>query len=242
MSCPGAEECASRELRMMSELQQYHVEDSASDCIAEAIRRMIISGEMKPGDKINQRSIAQRLKVTTTPLREALSKLEQDGTVQRMTGLGVFVRKYTRDEVRQIYLLREVNEGLAARLCAENASDRQIERLESVVHELNATRESGDLERMRAIEMTFHERIAGLCGAPIVEEQIRKMMFIRSTIMSLSGPISKDYDFAPEADHGEIVAALRLRDGLGAEAAMRKHIANGYRSYTDWLDRMEDQS
>ncbi|MCL5104780.1 MAG: GntR family transcriptional regulator [Armatimonadetes bacterium] len=226
----------------MLPLHQYHLEESAADSIAEVIRKMIAAGELKPGDRINQRTIAQRLDVTTTPLREALSKLEQDGTVQRLAGTGVFVRAYTRNEVRQIYLLREVNEGLAARLCAENASDRQIERLESMVVELNSARESGNLERVRAVEMAFHERIAQLCGAPIVEAQIKKMMFVRSTIMSLSGPISREYDFAPEADHGEIVAAIRERDGSKAEAAVRKHIANGYRSYLAWLDYMEDES
>jgi DNA-binding GntR family transcriptional regulator len=225
----------------LPDLEQYNIEDSAADSIAGAIRKMIVAGEMKPGDKINQRSIAQHLNVTTTPLREALSKLEQDGMVARLAGAGVFVRNYTRDEVRQIYLLREVNEGLAARLCAENASDRQVERLESMVVDLNDARESGDLERVRAVELAFHERIAQLCGAAIVEAQIKKMMFIRSTIMSLSGPISKDYDFAPEADHGEIVAAIRERDGLKAEAAMRKHVANGYRSYLAWLDALEDE-
>jgi DNA-binding GntR family transcriptional regulator len=226
----------------MLELEQYNIKDSAADSIAEAIRKMIIDGEIKLGDKINQRSIAQRLNVTTTPLREALSKLEQDGTVHRLAGIGVFVRKYSRDEVRQIYLLREVNEGLAARLCTENASDRQIERLGAMVVELDAARQSADLERVRAVEMAFHERIAHLCGAPIVEAQIKKMTFIRSTIMSLSGPVSKEHDFAPEADHSEIVAAIRQRDGLRAELAMRKHVANGYRSYLAWLDSLEDES
>lgn len=153
----------------MLELEQYHIEDSAADCIAEAIRKMIVAGEMKPGDKINQRSVAQMLNVTTTPLREALSKLEQDGIVQRVAGAGVFVRSYTRSEVRQIYLLREVNEGLAARLCAENASDRQIEGLGLMVFDLQSARKSGNLELVRAVELSFHERIAYLCGAQIVE-------------------------------------------------------------------------
>lgn len=225
----------------MLQSHQYHMEDSAADSIAEAIRKMIAAGELKPGDRINQRTIAQQLNVTTTPLREALSKLEQDGTVQRLAGTGMFVRAYTRDEVRQVYLLREVNEGLAARLCAENASERQIERLELMVDELSKARDSADLERVQALELAFHERIAELSGAPIVELQIKKMMFIRATIISLSGPVSREFDFAPEADHGEIVAAIRERHGSKAEAAMRRHIVNGFRSYLSWLDRLEDE-
>lgn len=226
----------------MLELNNYRLEDSAANSIADAIRGMIATRELKPGDRINQRTIAQRLNVTTTPLREALSKLEQDGTVQRLAGTGVFVRAYSRDEVRQIYLLREVNEGLAARLCAENASDRQIERLESMVNDLACARRSADLERVRSLETEFHERIAQLCGAPIVELQIKKMTFIRSTIMSMSGPIFDENLIVPEADHSDIVSAIRGRDGQRAEVAMRKHIANGYREYLLWLDSVEDAS
>jgi DNA-binding GntR family transcriptional regulator len=111
-----------------------------------------------------------------------------------------------------------------------------------MVDELSEARESGDLERVRVLELAFHERIAQLSEAPIVEEQIKKMMFVRTSIMSLSGPISREYDFGPAADHGEIVAAISERDGSKAEAAMRKHVANGYRSYLAWVDDWEDES
>ncbi|MHB0913155.1 MAG: GntR family transcriptional regulator [Armatimonadota bacterium] len=225
---------------MINRTDNLYPEPIVPERIVERIKDMIACGELKPGERINQRRIAEVLGITTTPLREALGKLEMDGTLKRINGLGVFVRRYTREEVRDLYLMRGVLEGLAARLCAERASDAEIAQLETIAKEIDDLRSKDDYNELKAREIALHEMLAHFSGSTLLEEELKRAFFIRTTIARLSGACLQEADLSPEADHGTITAAIRARDGARAEEAMKKHVANGLEATLSWLEENKE--
>jgi len=214
-------------------LHELYPEANAPENVVEQVRKLIASGELKPGQKLNQRKLASNLGVTTTPLREALGKLEREGTLTRINGVGVFVRRYSSEEVRDLYLIREVLEGLAARLCAERASDRDLDQLEALAESISEARSADDLRLVKEREIEFHELIAACSGSQLLEEDLRRALFIRRTVVSVSGP-EQPADYNPLSDHRLLVQVIKSRDAAEAEKLMREHVANGLVAALEW--------
>lgn len=215
-------------------LHELYPEANAPENVVDQIRKLITSGELKPGQRLNQRKLASRLGVTTTPLREALGKLEREGTLVRINGVGVFVRRYSAEEVRDLYLIREVLEGLAARLCAERATDRDLDELRQIADEVFAARSAKDLRALKEKEIEFHEKVAACSGSLLLEEDLRRALFIRRTVVSVSGPELQPEDMSPLSDHRLLVEYIQSRDGGKAEKLMREHVANGLAAALKW--------
>ena len=159
---------------------------SSSEEAYEAIRRAILDGTLRPGERIVEQRLAKMLDVSRTPVREALHKLERENLVAR-SGRGMAVQTFTPEEVRDIYDLRAHIESFAARRAAERISDLEIAELRAVQDQLAAEvarEESDDVEWLREparLNQQFHllvvraarsaplERIvAGLGQTPLI--------------------------------------------------------------------------
>ena len=213
----------------MSSDGNIYPEAHAPDNIVKEIKDLISAGVFKSGERLNQRKLAKRLGITTTPLREAFSKLERDGALKRINGIGVFVRKYSKDEIRDFYLMREVLEGLAARLCAERASEEEINRLEALGRSITKAIAERNLDKVRELEVAFHELIAACSGSVLLQEELRGALFIRTTIFKFT-TLGIYTALEMESSHESIVAAIRARDCEAAENTIKKHIATGFRA------------
>lgn len=224
-----------------TDLAELYPEANVAENLVSKLRMMIASGGLKPGERINQRKIAEKLGITTTPLREALGKLEREGVVKTIRGLGVFVRRYSLDEVKDLYLVREVLEGLAARLCAERASEQALAEIEKLGRTVNQARDEGDLEKLKEKHVAFHELIAFSSGSSVLKGELKRVLFIQSAILLFFlSPVAR----APcprEADHELVAAAIRTRDGQTAELAMRKHVAEAMIAILPWLAESQDR-
>jgi DNA-binding GntR family transcriptional regulator len=104
-----------------------------SKVLCDQLETMILSGQMKPGERLNEQQLAQRFGVSRGPIREAVRALEGAGYVEAVTNKGVFVRQVTMAEVRELYDVRAALFGLAGRLLAERAGDAIIARLEGML-------------------------------------------------------------------------------------------------------------
>ncbi len=215
-------------------LHELYPEANAPENVVDQVRELISSGELKPGQRLNQRKLASQLGVTTTPLREALGKLEREGTLTRINGVGVFVRRYSAEEVRDLYLIREVLEGLAARLCSERASGRDVDELKTLADIIYGARRAGNLSVVNQREIEFHEKVAACSGSKLLEEELRRALFIRRTVVSVSGPQMQSEDSSPPSDHRRLVECIKSGDGSSAETLMREHVANGLTAALRW--------
>lgn len=188
-----------------------------------AYRRLldeIRSGTLAPGARLREIELAERLGISRTPVREAIRQLESDGLVTHLPRQGATIRSLDHAEVVELYEMRAVLEGTAARLAARAASDIELAELAALNAEL-ATAPAG--AQAREINRVFHRTLIEAARNRFL---IKAMSALQKTLLIL-GPTTlaePDRAVAAVAEHGAVLGALMARDGAGAEAAMRAHV------------------
>nr|WP_138467078.1 GntR family transcriptional regulator [Poseidonocella sp. HB161398] len=189
----------------------------------------IRSGALAPGTRLREVELASRLGLSRTPVREALRLLEAEGLVAHLPRQGAVVRQLDYAEVAELYEMRSVLEGTAARLAARIASDVELEELEvlqlAVEAALARADERGSSEANRQFHAALHDaaRNRFLIGA--IRGMEKTMLILGPT--TLADPERRA---GAAEEHRAILAALRARDGSAAEAAMQRHIRNAQRA------------
>ncbi|THH38150.1 GntR family transcriptional regulator [Aliishimia ponticola] len=180
----------------------------------------IREGSLLPGDRLRETELAQRLGVSRTPVREAIRQLEADGLVAHVPRTGATVRRLDYPEVMELYEMRAVLEGTAARLAARAASDIELEELAALHDRLAAT---GDPKEAARLNRVFH---ATLLDAAKNRFLSKSMGSLQKAMMILGPTMLSDSARAEAADdeHRRVLDAMAARDGAAAEAAMRAHI------------------
>lgn len=182
------------------------------------------SGEFAPGARLLETELATRFGVSRTPVREALRRLETQGVVTHEPRKGAVVATLDYDQLGELYAVREVMEGLAARLAARHASEAEILLLREMIAEdekvLDPRGQSQANKRFhRQLHQCSHNRYLIQTLDPIR----RSMALLTKTTFSFPKRIADS-----NAEHAIIVDAIEARDGDAADAAARKHIANAY--------------
>src|SRR4030095_13504060 len=129
------------------------------DRVADLIKGAILSGKLKPGDRIVELKIAKELDVGTTSVREALFELERQGFVRRINNKGAYVTELSANDTRQIYRLRAELEGLAVELLTEHVQDADIEALEKIIDEMKRLAREDNLIQFYEADLQFHKTL-----------------------------------------------------------------------------------
>ncbi|SHJ36865.1 transcriptional regulator, GntR family [Ruegeria lacuscaerulensis ITI-1157] len=186
----------------------------------------IRNGQLLPGDRLRETELAERLGVSRTPVREAIRQLEADGLVAHLPRIGASVRRLDYAEVMELYEMRAVLEGTAARLAARAASDIELEELAAIDGDLANATDGAEAFRLNRM---FH---AALLDAAKNRFLHRSMTALQKALMIL-GPTTlaeSDRLEAAKEEHAVVLAAIRARDGAAAEARMRAHIEASQRA------------
>jgi DNA-binding GntR family transcriptional regulator len=191
-----------------------------------ALRREIISGQLRPGERLTERQLAERLRVSPTPIREALQRLEHEHLIARTDTRRIQVAQPSATKLYELTLIEAALRAAGARLAAENATDDELIAIEqahkdfanltpSPERALAATRRLHDL-----IDRASHNEtlITMIATATAFDLQFRL-----DTAAEIFGPNPKSA-LDRHREHREIVKALRARDGARAEELMRQHI------------------
>ena len=181
----------------------------------------IRSGKLPPGSRLRETEIAERLAVSRTPVREAIRRLEADGLVDHLPRSGAVVRKLEYPELMELYEMRTVLEGTAARLAARAASPVELEELVAINDEMRAA--AGRTEVVIGLNRQFHKLLLDAARNRFL---LRAMATVENTLLILGSSSMAKPDRAREAvdEHREVLDALLARDGAAAEAAMRRHM------------------
>ena len=198
--------------------------------VAELLRERILSGEIAPGERLQQVPLSEELGVSRTPLREALALLARDGLLDYAPNRGYAVRAFRLSDVEQAFEARGRLESLAARLCAQNGMPEAVlERLRECVAGGDRILAKGildpdDLPAYRAINVCFHETILETAGNRWVIDFVRQCHNV--PLASDRVFIWQDYDLIKRShdDHHRILWALAARDPERADYLMREHI------------------
>lgn len=202
---------------------------SAPASAYEQLRARILNGEIRPGERLREVELAEDLGLSRTPVREAIRRLEQDGIVEHAAHKGAVVRLLDQSSITELYTIREVLEGTAARLAAQHASETEIEALEEVL----ATQppESDDLDAAEASRRNaiFH----GAIGQAAHNRFLLSAMDGIASALTLLGPTTlamKGRIDAARTEHQAILSAIAARDADAAEDAARAHIRSAHRA------------
>ncbi|MFO1315820.1 MAG: GntR family transcriptional regulator [Burkholderiales bacterium] len=202
------------------------------DFAYEAMLRAIADGTFKPGDRMRELAISQWLGVSRTPVREGLRRLEADGLLAHTPHAGMLVTPVDRRMVAELYEMREVLEGTAARLAAENATRADVEALEALLAQ--EERLPADPDAAARHNRAFH---AALYQSAHNRYLLKSLRAIADALLLL-GPTtlnSARRQRAARAEHGGIVARIAARDADGADALARAHIEAAYRERVQLL-------
>ncbi|QFT45389.1 HTH-type transcriptional regulator LutR [Roseivivax sp. THAF40] len=177
-------------------------------------------GRLNPGDRLRETELAEQLGVSRTPVREAIRQLEADGIVAHVPRQGASIRMLDYAEVMELYEMRAVLEGTAARLAARAASEIEIEELCDMN---DALARIGTAPEAFTLNRQFHAAILDAAKNRFLSRSITSL---QKALMILGPTTLTEPDRAEKAvtEHRDILAAITARDGAGAEAAMRAHI------------------
>lgn len=196
-----------------------------------ALRRAILGRKLPPGRKLVVRVLAEELGLSPTPIKEALAALEREGLVQAIPHRGYFVSNPSPEDIREIYSLREVLEGLAARLAVENNGKTLPKQLEKILAQQRKAAQAGDLEAYGDLDLEFHKTLWEasrnkrlLAVAETIDGQIR-LLINSSAVIPGRLPLSL-------AEHEAVLEAVSRYDAEAAEAAMRAHVQRAKEALT----------
>jgi DNA-binding GntR family transcriptional regulator len=181
---------------------------------------MLRAGTLGPGDRLMEADLAARFRTSRTPVREALRQLEAEGLVSHVPRVGATVRRLDYSEVVELYEMRAVMEGTAARLAARMASAVEL----AALAEVNlALAEATEPARAASLNRVFHARLLDAARNRFLSQAALGL----ERTMSILGPSTLG-DAARAAaaveEHAAVLDALSARDGGQAEALMRRHI------------------
>src|SRR5579859_180782 len=216
----------------MSDILSHKVSArSLVDVLAERIEAAIISGDLQPGSKIREQTLAASLGVSRGPLREAIRRLEGRKLLQRTPNIGVSVAALSPTDLYEVLQLREVLEGLACALAAKNMTDQELKALAELLdqHQQQRSVQEGIGYYQESKDFDFHFRIVkGSRNARLVQMLCEDLYYLLRVYRYKS---STKPGRAKQAlkEHKDVVAALLRRDAEDAERKMRLHISNARR-------------
>jgi DNA-binding GntR family transcriptional regulator len=195
------------------------------DDAAQTLRDAILRGRFRAGARLRQVELADSLGISRTPIREALVRLQDEGLVELLPGGGVRAKLLNLDEAVELYDLREVLDGLAARLAATRADAPALARLERLLERMARSMAGADAHQWFGAHVAFHEEIVRAAGNRPLG---RLLSVVRQSVQHFHPLLLRTERRLEHAwnEHRGIYAAIAGRDPAAAERLARAHIAN----------------
>lgn len=205
--------------------------NSAQDRAYDHVKSQILSLALKPGDWVKAQDIATEVSVSRTPVREALSRLEQEGYVRRDGGWGYVVQSITLKEARDLYKVREALEAEAAREAVGQVTPAQLQALEAHLKKADQARTRRRLAAFRSNTRSFHAGIARLSNNSLLA---RMLAGLEGRVQLLGAMVFEKHEQRMDEvleENGAILDALREGDAARAEAEARRHVQRAWDAY-----------
>lgn len=200
------------------------------ELIYEHIRQKIFSGELKIGERLIEKDLAEKLKVSRTPVREALRKLETEGLVVHLPRKGVVVKGFSREDVIEIYSIREALEALAITYTVKNITDEELEKLQECLEQMRRYTEQDDTENLFRVSQEFNDILINSCRMPrlinLISTYQEYLARFRKVTMK-----SRERKLSALQEHEEIFKAVAKRDAKRAKKLVRDHLKKALETY-----------
>jgi DNA-binding GntR family transcriptional regulator len=213
-----------------------HKDINAWEIVYEFLKDKIIDGTYAPGEKLNEREIAKLVNVSRTPTREALKKLEFEGYVTNYVNRGVFVKKYSPEELDVLQKMLILLEGLAIDMAAPKLSKRDFANLENMADQGQSLSSEMNYRAYMELNLEFHLYFSKITGSRELLDtisQLRRKLyrFYYSHIIMAHGP------FKYVNDHKEIIEALRGKINKNPRKIMERHIERSRKIFMNFYSK-----
>jgi DNA-binding GntR family transcriptional regulator len=188
--------------------------------------------------RLDERALGEQLGVSRTPVREAISRLEQEGIVQNIARRGAFLVRKNKQEILDIVDVWAALESMAARLATSRASDEEIAQLRKNFTSYDGEDARTHIDEYSDTNIEFHQTIINLAKSELISQMSAQLFFhmraIRTTTIKDRGRVAQSV-----MDHTRIIEAIEERDAYHAEQLVRDHaleLAKHIERYVDYLD------
>jgi len=212
------------------------------DKVYHALREAVMSMDIYGGDeppKLDERRLAEELGVSRTPVREAISRLEQEGLVETIPRRGAFVIRKTKREVLEIISVWAALESMAARLATTVANDEEIGQLRELFVTFETTHGAeANIDEYSDTNIRFHQSIIALSKSELLKS-MTDTLFVHMRAIRAQTIMERDRMSRSIIDHMHIIEAIEARDTQLAERLVREHsfgLAEHINDYVDYLD------
>lgn len=200
----------------------------------------ILNGRIHPGDRIIEARVAEEFAVSQAPVREALRDLDVLGFIESSPFRGAIVREISAEELLQLYPIRAVLEGLAAREAATRIQPAALRKLQKLLETMRSVAAGGDQRQAVQIDFAFHLTIVEASENRLLQQIWDRMRLATTTALTVSKSAHSLSEIAER--HAAVLEALRAHDPDAAEAAMRRHIEEPGQWLRTALEKEADQS
>ncbi len=217
--------------------QSKGLKTRAYEALRELIGHMDIYSSKDP-IRLDERALGEQLGVSRTPVREAISRLEQEGIVENIARRGAFVVRKSKNEILDIVDVWAALESMAARLATSRASDDEISQLRKNFTSFDGEDARAHIDEYSDTNIEFHQTIIKLGHSELITQMANQLFFHMRAIRAST---IKDRDRVAQSvmDHTRIIEAIEERDAYHAEQLVRDHaleLAKHIERYVDYLD------
>jgi DNA-binding GntR family transcriptional regulator len=206
------------------------------DVVFNALRKAILTGDLKPGERLMEKQLAEKMGVSRTPIREAIRKLELEGFVVMVPRKGAQVADITEKDIQDVLEVRGSLEALAVKLASEKMGKEQLEQLKEAMKSFTEASKEQDIDQMIEKDVEFHDIIF---GATQNEKLIQIINNLREQIHRYRGAYLKSFDNVSKIgkEHQQIVDAIENKDMEKAEKIAMTHIKNQEKAVIEYIRR-----
>lgn len=201
---------------------------SLSEQVTEYLYKLLVSGQLKGGQRVNEAELARTLGISRNPIREAIRKLEERGLLISSPRRGTFVRSFSESDIQDIFSFRLALEEFAVRQAFPYLTDEDIEGLAEIVGQMEAAAKTGREMELVERDIAFHQRI---CELSRNTQTIRAFSNIYAEIQISISLVEHRFESLEDAavDHWPIVEAFRTKDEQTIIEALRFHIGDSWK-------------
>ncbi len=223
---------------------------SLSEKAYQHIRRQVFAGELSPGEHLVNRTLAKELGTSFIPVREAISRLASEGLVKQVTGAGAFVRTFDRQEISEVYDVRELFEPYAATQAARFLTDHELAELKSLLEEWESLGETilrrkrgateAELDRWLELNERFHEVMIQASRNHLLSKITKDVNVLSRCFAAHRGSpklLSRETVVFTLESHRRLYELLDKRDSEAAESLVREQLQFGRQSVLAFFDQ-----
>ncbi len=214
-------------------MNSYDIKQAVNDSyslrgrVFQKIREDILSGKYKEHEELKEVAIGTELGVSRTPVREAFRQLELEGLIQIIPNKGAYVTGITVKDVKDIYMIRSLLEGLCARMATDKITKEQLEEMEENIYLAEFHADRGHLDQMAELDNRFHDILYEACDSKMLEHLLKDfhsyVLRVRQKTLS-----TNTRGRASNNEHRQIMEAIKAKDEARAEQLANEHMINAY--------------